>query len=214
MGLAPTLAAARPLHRHHWAMKNHFWMAAALLAAPRLALAAPDTSSIATKAKAAFADITKAKTALNAGKTKTSESWLTKAETLLKAAMDKAPGGSALTKANEAAGASQQGDPQKTSSALAAAQGEAQKLDPALAEKLGLAKSQAQQGDAGATQSKLDEARSSLADKTGLSGLQNTYQQVTLAHSLLKGGDSTKAKGVLDQIPTSKADVLKSLAGL
>jgi thioredoxin-like negative regulator of GroEL len=183
----------------------------ALLALPSVASAAPEQGGLAAKAKAAFADITKAKTALDAGKTKTSDGWLAKTEALLKSAMGKKEGGEALAKTDEAAGAAQQGDAPKTQTALSQAEGAAEKIDPAIAGKLGFAKEQSAQGDTGGASNTVDEAKQAIADKTGLGGLYDTYQKVTMARSLLKGGDSGKAKGILDQIPSSPADLLKGL---
>src|ERR1700712_575712 len=61
----------------------------AVLALPRLAWGAPEPGSLTSKAKAAFADITKAKSALDSGKQKTSSNYLGKAETLLKSVLGK-----------------------------------------------------------------------------------------------------------------------------
>lgn len=88
--------------------------AAVLLAVPP-AMALPE--SLMNDAKAAFADIQKAKSALDNGQTKTSSGLLGKAEGLLKSVLDKAPGGSSLAQ------------PQAQRS-----QAEAQKVDPSIAQ--------------------------------------------------------------------------------
>jgi hypothetical protein len=162
-------------------MKKMFLLALAVLALPRIAWGATEPSSLTNKAKAAFADITKAKTALDAGKQKTSSSYLSKAETLLKSVMGKTAASGSGEASPQAVGNAQ--EPAKSGNSL-----------EALAGKTGL---------------------SGLEGKTGgLSGLEDTYQKVTLAHSLLKTGDSSKAKGILDQIPSSPADALKVIPGL
>ena len=65
-----------------------------------LAGAAPTATglpaTLETKTQAAFADIAKAKTALDAGQSKTSQGWLSKAEGLLKSVLDAAPGAGGL----------------------------------------------------------------------------------------------------------------------
>jgi uncharacterized protein HemY len=185
-------------------------VAVALVSMPALAAEGQAKSSLTSKAKAAFADITKAKSALNAGDTKKSDGWLAKAETLLKTVMAK-KGGGALAKTNTASDAAENGDSQKTTSALSQAESAAAKLDPSIAQRLGAAKQESAQGDTNGASGTLAEAKSAIAQKTGLSGIQDTYEKVTMARSLLKGGDSTKAKGVLDQIPTSATDLLKGL---
>lgn len=182
-------------------------LAFALVSTPALAQA---KSSLTSKAKAAFADITKAKSALSAGNDKQGDGWLAKAETLLKSVMAK-KGASALAKSDTASDAAQNGDAPKTTTSLSQAESAAAKLDPSLAQKLGAAKEQSSQGDTSGASSTLSQAKSAIAGKTGLSGIQDTYEKVTMARSLLKGGDSTKAKGILDQIPTSPTDLLKGL---
>jgi hypothetical protein len=190
-----------------------------LIALPRAGAAAQESngaaqegsSSLTTKAKAAFANITKAKTALNAGKSKTGDSYLAKAEALLKSAMGKVPGGSALAKTDTASNAAEKGNAPQTTGALSQAEGAAAKLDPSLGDKLGVAKQQSNQGDTGNASNTISDAKQSLAQKTGLSGIQDTYQKVSMARSLIKGGDSDKAKGILDQIPSSPMSLLKGL---
>jgi len=44
-----------------------------------------------------------------------------------------------------------------------------------------------------------------------VSDLKSVYDKVTLAQSLLHKGDSTQAKSILDEIPTSPTDALKLL---
>jgi hypothetical protein len=203
------------------AMKNLRVLAIAVVALPRLAWGL-DTSGLTTKAKTAFADITKAKTALNAGKTKTSDSWLAKSEGLLKSVLDKAPGGAALQKLNSGSGAATDSNGEQSPSALSQAEGEAMKLNPSLAGRMGLSQPNAAQADAGTEPADAGMAPANVTEAKndgsqtsgGLSGLLSTYQKVTMARSLLKGGDSTKAKGVLDQIPSSPGNMLKGLSGL
>jgi hypothetical protein len=49
--------------------------------------------------------------------------------------------------------------------------------------------------------------------KTTLSELEDTYKKVSLAQSLLKGGETSKAKSLLDAIPTSPSGLLKNVTG-
>ena len=184
----------------------HLWVLAAL-AVPRLALAAPSLPArLESEAKTAFSDISRAKVALDAGKTATSQGWLGKAEALLTQVLDKAPGAALLGKLEQAQGAAERGKPQQGTNALSAAEAEAAKLDPALAAKLGVAQQEAAQGDPAAAA----KAHDTAAQETGLGGLQGVLQKVTQARSLLKTGDSTGAKGLLDQIPSSPLGLLKA----
>jgi hypothetical protein len=41
----------------------------------------------------------------------------------------------------------------------------------------------------------LEQTRDAEADKTGLSGLEDVLQKVSLARALLQGGEASKAKG-------------------
>ena len=173
-------------------MKTLLLMVAAVLLVVPPAMALPE--SLMNDAKIAFADIQKAKSALDSGQTKTSSGLLGKAEGLLKSVLDKAPGGSLLAKTDQASNAAQQGDQQKSQGLAAQAQAEAQKLDPSFAGQLG----QAKQGDTGA----LQDAKTGIAAKTGLSSLLSTYEDVKAAKSLLGSGEVQKAKGLLGKIPS------------
>jgi hypothetical protein len=178
------LPASGALRRQINGMKK---FAMLLMLIPGLALAS--TASLETKAKAAFSDIAKAKTALNEGKTKTSSSWLTKAKTLLSSVM-------------QHQGAEPQAQSQQAPNALSSAEQRAQQLEPGLAGKLGL----------GGDQTQAQQAQPSGGGLLGeVSDLKSTYDKVSLAQSLLHKGDSTQAKSVLDEIPTSPADALKLL---
>lgn len=117
------------------------------------------TASLESKAKVAFADIAKAKTALDAGNSKASQTWLGKAEGLLGSVLNLAPGSGLLGIVDQASGAAQQGDAQQSANAVSSAESEAAKLDPALAAKLGIAKDKATQGDASGASGALAEAR-------------------------------------------------------
>ena len=68
-----------------------------LAASPAMALPA----SLLNKAKVAFADIEKARTALDAGNTKTSSGLLGRAQTLLQTVLAKAPGGNLVSEAQK-----------------------------------------------------------------------------------------------------------------
>jgi hypothetical protein len=63
--------------------------------------------------------------------------------------------------------------------------------------------------DAGASASE-DAGTSAAAPSatSGLGGLLDVYRKVSLARSLLKSGDNSQAKSLLDQIPSSPMDVL------
>jgi len=127
------------------------------------------------KANAALADVAKAKAALSAGNAKSSQSWLAKAESLLGPLVEQAPGGSVVKKMDQ--------------------------LDPSLAGKLGIAKQPAAQGDQSGASKTVTEAKGDPAQKTGLGELADVYQKVTTARSLLKAGENSKAKSLLDEIP-------------
>jgi len=166
------------------------------------------SANLESKAKAAFADIAKAKAALNAGNTKTSQSLLAKSEALLKAVLDGAP---------SSAGASAPQSPQSAQqssggSAVSQAEGEIAKLEPSFAAKVGAGNANAT-GDAdGGTETAQSPAR---PDGTNIiSEVESAYQKVTVARTLLKVGNSSKAKSVLDQIPSSPLGLLKSASGL
>jgi hypothetical protein len=167
--------------------------------------------SLESKARSAFTDIEKAKTALDGGKAKTSESWLSKAEALLKAVLADAPGGGVLDKVDQASKATQAGNAQQSTGAISQAQSEAAKLDPSLAAKIGGAQEPAARGDTQGASGKLAQAETEVEQKTGLGGLKSTYDKVTAARSLLEAGENSKAKSLLDQIPPSAEEVLKGL---
>ena len=158
-------------------------------------------SGLASKATSAFGDIQKAKALLGAGKTSSSESWLTKAETKLKAVLGNAPGGSLLGKLDKAQGATQHGDQQQSQNALSQAEQQAQKIDPSIAGKLGAADRKAQQGDSSGASGDMQSAKADVANKTGLGQIQDAYEKVTQAKSLLHAGNTSEAKSLLDQIP-------------
>ena len=159
-------------------------------------------SGLASKATSAFSDIQKAKTALDAGKSSTSQSWLTKAQTRLKAVLDGAPGGGLLGKLDKAQGAQQQGSTQESHNALSQEQ-QAQKVDPSIAGKLGAADQKAQRGDSEGASNELQGAKADAANKSGLGQIQDAYEKVTQAKSLLHAGNTSQAKSLLDQIPSA-----------
>jgi hypothetical protein len=190
-------------------MKTLFVVALASLMFARVAGAAPPATglpaALETKTQAAFADIAKAKNALAGGSSKTSQGWLSKAEGLLNSVLKTAaPGAVGLLGKTEGQSPAAQSDPaQQSPSSLSAAEREAARLDPSLAARLGVSTPGAQAtADAGT-----NEAASS---KGGLSGLVDVYRKVVSARQLLKSGDNTQAKSLLDQIPTSPLDVLKT----
>lgn len=172
---------------------------------PSLALALP--AGLEAKARSAFSYIAKAKSALNAGHTTASQGFLAKAESRLKSVLDGVPGGKLLGKLDEGSAAAKQDKPQQSNNALAQAEQEAAKLDPSLAGKLGVAKDQAAQGDT----SGVGQVRQEAAQKTGLGGLESIYQRVSQARSALEGGETAKAKALLDELPSSPLAALKSL---
>ncbi|MFL5366065.1 MAG: hypothetical protein ACJ781_11380 [Myxococcales bacterium] len=158
---------------------------------PAIAFAKSTTSSLESKAIAALADIAKARTALDQGNDKTGDSWLTKAKGLLTTLLQQ--NGATQPTAQE-----QTPKEPENQSALSRAESAAQKLDPSLAGKLGTKpEEQNQTGSSGAL--------------GAVSDLKSIYDKVSLAQSLLHKGNSTQAKSILDEIPTSPADALKLL---
>jgi len=186
-----------------------------------LAGAAPTATglpaTLETKTQAAFADIAKAKTALDAGQSKTSQGWLSKAEGLLKSVLDAAPGaGGLLGKVGGQRPTAQSGSGQQSTSGLSQAEGEVAKVDPSITSRPGTPAPGAQAtADAGATDAAPapSTAGNAPGPNSGLRGLVDVYQKVTLARSLLKSGENSKAKSLLDQIPASPVDVLKTAGG-
>lgn len=49
-----------------------------------------------------------------------------------------------------------------------------------------------------------------VAQQSGLSQIESTYQKISLARSLLNSGDNSKAKSLLDQIPSSLPGLLEA----
>ena len=187
-------------------------VAVAFLAVSGPAPAAGLPAALESKAQAAFADISKAKAALDAGKSKTSQSWLAKAEGLLKSALDSAPGAKGLLgKIGDQPAATQSDDAgQQSASGLSKAETEAAKLDPSLASRLGVSAPDGQAAaDAGASATANAGASATAPSATSsLAGLVDVYRKVSLARSLLKSGDNSQAKSLLDQIPASPMDLL------
>ncbi|MCA1827016.1 MAG: YfdX family protein [Myxococcales bacterium] len=146
-----------------------------------------------SKARTAIADVAKAKSALSAGNSTSSQSWLAKAEGLLSSVLGQVPGGDLLKKGDKA-GSGQPG-------AVSQAESEVAKVDPSLAGKLGIAKQKAAQGDTNGASSAVADAKGDAAQKTGLGELADIYQKVTSAQTLLKAGENSKAKNLLDEIP-------------
>jgi hypothetical protein len=182
--------------------------AIAICAAAGLAFGVPAATglpaTLESKAKVAFADIAKAKAALNAGNTKTSQSLLAKSEGLLKTVLDRAP----------ATGSSNPAAAQQSTSPVSEAESEAAKLDPSLAAKLGAPSENAPNANADAG-TQAPTAASSRPNLTStISEIESAYQKVTLARTLLKAGNSSKAKSILDEIPSSPLGLLKSRSGL
>jgi hypothetical protein len=170
---------------------------------PAVAFAKTATSSLESKAIAAFADIAKARMALDQGNDKTGDSWLTKAKALLTPLLQQ--NGTTQEKSQQQPAQEQgqqqtaQTEPpkeQQGQSALSRAESAVQKLDPSLAGKLG-PKAEDQTGSSGAL--------------GAVSDLKSVYDKVSLAQSLLHKGNSSQAKSILDEIPTSPADALKLL---
>jgi hypothetical protein len=170
-----------------------------LVLVPALAFAKTGNSSLESKAIAAFGDIAKAKSALDQGKSKTGDSWLTKAKTLLSALLQQEPTQPTAQQQTPQPQSPQEQTPQEQSpSALSRAESAAQEVGPSLAGKLGApAQDQGQEAPSGPS--------------GAVSDLKSVYDKVSLAQSLLHKGDSTQAKSVLDEIPTSPADALKLL---
>jgi hypothetical protein len=173
-------------------------------------------ATLETKTQAAFADIAKAKAALDAGQSKTSQGWLSKAEGLLKSVLDAAPGaGGLLGKVGGQPPTAQSGSGQQSTSGLSQAESEVAKVDPSMTSRPGAPAPGAQAtADAGATAPAPSAAGNAPGPNSGLRGLVDVYQKVTLARSLLKSGENSKAKSLLDQIPASPVDVLKTAGGL
>jgi hypothetical protein len=166
-------------------------------------------ASLESKAKIAFADIAKAKAALNAGNTKTSQSYLAKSEGLLKTVLDRAPK-SAGAKSAQSPAAQRQGT---KGSAISQAEGEVAKLEPSFPAKVGAGENAAAETADGGTQGATQPAAYPSAMST-IGEIESAYQKVTLARTLLKGGNSSKAKSILDEIPSSPLGLLKSASGL
>jgi len=160
-----------------------------LVLVPSIAFARTTTSSLESKAIAAFGDIAKAKAALDQGKSKTSDSWLTKAKTLLSTILQQKDGGQPAAQQDPDGGTQQQ---------------QTQTQSPAPAEQNPSVLARAENAAKSLGQG------SSNSSGT-VSDLKSVYDKVTLAQSLLHKGDSTQAKSVLDDIPTSPADALKLL---
>lgn len=159
---------------------------------PAVALARTSTSSLEAKAIAAFSDIAKARTALDQGNDKTGDSWLTKAKALLTTLLQQNGAGQQQTAQKQTP------NDQQSPSALSRAESAAQKVDPSLAGKLGVPAQ--------------DKSEASSSNALGaVSDLKSIYDKVSLAQSLLHKGNSTQAKSILDEIPTSPADALKLL---
>jgi hypothetical protein len=203
-------------------MKMLFAVPLAVALLSRTAGAAPPAAglpaAVETKTQAAFQDIAKAKAALDSGKPKTSEGWLSKAEGLLKSALNAAPGAEGLLGKMGQSTPAQSDSGQQSPSALSRAEGEAAKLDPSVASRLGVsgpgAQATADAGTNAAASAPSGSAGSVPATKNALSGLVDVYQKVVLARQLLQSGDNSRAKSLLDQIPASPLDVLKTAGGL
>jgi hypothetical protein len=165
-----------------------------LVLVPALAFAKTDTSSLESKTIAALGDIAKAKSALDLGNDKSGDSWLTKAKTLLSAVLQKQSAPQAQQTPQTQTPAQQQGAQQQQPT---------QEQNPGL---LARAESAAQKLGTSAQ----DQSTSS-GPSGAVSDLKSVYDKVTLAQSLLHKGDSTQAKSILDDIPTSPADALKLL---
>ena len=183
--------------------------AIAMFAVPRLASGTPGASGLpaklASQAKVAFADIAKAKSALNVGNTKTSQSYLAKSEGLLKSVLNNAPTSAANRGQNDSS--SQQG-----TSAVSQAESEVAKLDPSLAGKMGAGNENPADGNA-AIQGQ-GPPSNAAGQKSTIAEIKSAYEKVTLAQTLLRAGNSSKAKSVLDQIPSSPLGLLKNASGL
>jgi hypothetical protein len=185
--------------------------AIAIFVIPSLASGAPSASglpsTLLSKAKVAFADIQKAKSALNLGNTKTSQSYLAKSEALLKSVLDSTSG-------SEAANSQSSASAQQGTSTVSQAERDVAKLNPSLAAKVGTGSENAppESGDAG-TQGQ-GEPSNQNGQTGAIAEIRSAYEKVTLAETLLKAGNSSKAKSILDQIPSSPAGLLKGASGL
>jgi hypothetical protein len=159
-----------------------------------------------SQTKVAFANIAKAKAALNAGKTTTSESYLAKSEGLLKNVLAAAPGAPASS-----------GSPaQRGTSTASRAENELAKVDPSLAAKVGVREQQSSangDADAGTPAQTAPEANATHPQSV-IEKIQSTYEKVSLARTLLQGGNASKAKSLLDQIPSSPLGILKGASRL
>jgi hypothetical protein len=184
-------------------MRNSCVLAFAIVAFSSGAWAAPSSSgwsaTLVSKAKTAFADITRAKTALNAGKTKTSDSYLAKSETLLKSVLAKSSTSGATSQAAQGG------------NAVSQAEGDAAKLDPSLASKFGIGKEQPAQENADAGTNARPQGAGAPAGNDLVAEIESAYQKVTLARTLLKAGNNSQAKSLLDEIPASPLSLLKGL---
>jgi hypothetical protein len=193
--------------------KLHLWMVA-ICAVTALASAAPAATGLPAtlerKAKVAFADIAKAKAALKAGNTRTSQSYLAKSEALLKTVLNNAPS-SAGTTAASTPGSAQQGS---GGSAVSQAESEIAKLDPSLAAKVGASNENAATESADGTTAAAGQPSTGPTVSGTIARIESAYQKVTLARTLLKAGNASKAKSTLDAIPSSPLGVLKSASGL
>ncbi len=158
-----------------------------LLAVALLALSLP--ANLQTRVKSAYSDIAKAKSALSSGQSKTSQSLLSKAEGLLKSVLKDAPGANP-SKGSDAS--AQGGDAQQNQGGASQAAQEAAKFDPSLAAKLGVARQRGAE-DAGTS--------AEAAGKTGLARIEDTLKTVSEARALLKLGQDSKAKSLLEKIP-------------
>jgi hypothetical protein len=167
---------------------------------PAVAFAKSATTSLESKAIAAFADIAKARTALDQGNDKAGDSWLTKAKALLTTVLQQkgATQQSQQQQGQQQTTQEQTPKDQQNPSAISRAENAAQKLDPSLDGKLG-------------APAQNDSQTGSSNPLGAVSDLKSIYDKVSLAQSLLHKGNSTQAKSILDEIPTSPADALKLL---
>ena len=149
----------------------------------------------------------KAKSALNVGNTKTSQSYLAKSEGLLKSVLNNAPTSAANRGQNNSS--SQQG-----TSAVSQAESEVAKLDPSLAGKMGAGNETPADGNADAAIQGQGPPSNPAGQKSTIAEIKSAYEKVTLAQTLLKAGNSSKAKSVLDQIPSAPLGLLKNASGL
>src|SRR5437868_3403644 len=150
----------------------------------------------------AFADIVKAKSVLNAGNTNTSQSYLAKSEGLLKSVLNSAPNSGTANAAPNPA-------PQQGTSPVSQAESEIAKLDPSLTGKSGAGNGTTADGSADAGAQNQPEPPNQPAQKNTFRQIESVYKKVTLARTLLKAGNDSKAKSTLDQIPSSPLRLLK-----